>query len=150
MIETVDSLRLGQEIHKRCAAAGKVMPVLVEVNSGREANKSGVLPEEVDALIGQLGQLPYIRVQGLMTMGPRSVRPPGRAALLPGHAHGVRAPGRASLPHVEMRYLSMGMSNSLPGGHRRRRERGAHRDAAVWEVASEHPHPRGGAHLWPG
>ena len=36
MIETVDSLDLAREIDKRCAQIGKVMPVLVEVNSGRE------------------------------------------------------------------------------------------------------------------
>ncbi len=41
MIETVDSLELAREIDKRCAQIGKVMPVLVEINSGREEQKSG-------------------------------------------------------------------------------------------------------------
>ena len=44
MIETVDSWRLAVAIDRHCAAIGKVMPVLVEINSGREASKTGVLP----------------------------------------------------------------------------------------------------------
>ena len=51
MIETLDSWRLAVEIDKRCAAIDKVMPVLVEVNSGREASKTGVLPKDVDGLV---------------------------------------------------------------------------------------------------
>ncbi|MBM3284669.1 MAG: YggS family pyridoxal phosphate-dependent enzyme, partial [Candidatus Aminicenantes bacterium] len=52
MIETVDTLDLGREIDKRSAALGKVMPVLIEVNSGREPQKFGVLPEEAIGLAG--------------------------------------------------------------------------------------------------
>ncbi|HEX9976538.1 MAG TPA: YggS family pyridoxal phosphate-dependent enzyme, partial [Dehalococcoidales bacterium] len=70
MIQTVDSLEMAREIDKRCAEIGKVMPVLVEVNSGREQQKAGVLPEEVEALITEMASLPNIRVMGLMTMGP--------------------------------------------------------------------------------
>ena len=112
MIETVDSLRLGQEIDKRCAVIGKVMPVLVEVNSGREANKTGVLPEEVDALAGQLGQLPYIRVQGLMTMGPRLGDPEDSRPYFQATRAAFERLAGTPMPNVEMRYLSMGMSNS--------------------------------------
>ena len=112
MIETVDSLRLGQEIDKRCAVIGKVMPVLVEVNSGREANKTGVLPEEVDALAGQLGQLPYIRVQGLMTMGPRFGDPEDSRPYFQATRAAFERLAGTPMPNVEMRFLSMGMSNS--------------------------------------
>jgi pyridoxal phosphate enzyme (YggS family) len=112
MIETVDSWRLGQEINKRCAAAGKVMPVLIEVNSGREANKTGVLPEEADALVGQLAQLPHIRVQGLMTMGPRFGDPQDARPYFQATRAAFERLAGAPVPNVEMRYLSMGMSNS--------------------------------------
>jgi uncharacterized pyridoxal phosphate-containing UPF0001 family protein len=47
LIETVDSVGLAREIDKRSAAIGKSMPVLIEVNSGREPQKFGVLPEDV-------------------------------------------------------------------------------------------------------
>ena len=71
MIETVDSLELAREIDKRCAQIGKVMPVLVEVNSGREEQKSGVFPEKTEQLVRDISNLNSIRVMGLMTMGPR-------------------------------------------------------------------------------
>jgi len=112
MIETVDSLRLAQEIDRRCAAIGKRMPVLIEVNSGREANKTGVLPEEVDELVGQFGELPYIRVQGLMTMGPRFGDPEEARPYFQATRTAFERLARASMPYVEMRHLSMGMSNS--------------------------------------
>ena len=44
MIESVDSLEIAREIDKKCAQIGKIMAVLIEVNSGREPQKSGVLP----------------------------------------------------------------------------------------------------------
>jgi pyridoxal phosphate enzyme (YggS family) len=112
MIETVDSWRLGQEIDRRCAAAGKVMPVLIEVNSGREANKTGVLPEEADALVGQLAQLPHIHVQGLMTMGPRFGDPQDARPYFQATRAAFERLTRAPVPNAEMHYLSMGMSNS--------------------------------------
>ena len=112
MIETVDSWRLAQEIDRRCAAIGKVMPVLVEVNSGREANKAGALPEEVDDLVGQLARLPHIRVQGLMTMGPRFGDPEDSRSYFQATRAAFERLARTPMPNVEMRYLSMGMSNS--------------------------------------
>lgn len=109
VIETVDSLRLAQEIDRRCAVLGKKLPVLIEVNSGREPNKDGVFPEQVDELVGQIANLAYVRVQGLMTMGPfvEDLRPYFRAT----HTLFERL-SRLNLPGVEMRYLSMGMSDS--------------------------------------
>jgi pyridoxal phosphate enzyme (YggS family) len=112
LTETVDSWRLAEALDRRCAVIGKVMPVLVEINSGREARKTGVLPEDVDDLIQRLSELQHIRVQGLMTMGPRfgdleEARPyfwATRAAF--------ERLSAWNLPNVTMRYLSMGMSNS--------------------------------------
>ena len=75
MIETVDSVGLAREIDKRCAQIGKVMPVLIEVNSGREKQKSGVLPENAEQLVKEISAFPNIRVMGLMTMGPRFGNP---------------------------------------------------------------------------
>ena len=70
MIETVDSPEMGREIDKRCQAAGKIMPVLIEVNSGREPGKSGVQLEDVAVLAQSISPLPNVRLTGLMTMGP--------------------------------------------------------------------------------
>src|SRR4030043_984541 len=70
MIETIDSIEIAALIDKRCWQAGKVMPVLIEVNSGREPQKSGVLPEDAEQLIRKIAEYENIKVMGLMTMGP--------------------------------------------------------------------------------
>jgi len=71
LIETVDSPRLAKTINMNCEAAGIVMPVFIEINSGRETSKTGILPEMLDDLLSDLAGMEYIHIQGLMTMGPR-------------------------------------------------------------------------------
>jgi len=112
MIETVDSWPLAKLINRRCAAIGKTMPVLVEINSGREASKAGVLPEEVDDLVRRVSDLQHIRVQGLMTMGPRFGNPEDARPYFQATKEAFDRLVRANLPNIEMCYLSMGMSNS--------------------------------------
>jgi len=112
MIETVDSAELAAEIGKRCAAAGKVMSVLVEVNSGREPQKSGVLPEEATRLIAEIAGLSNIKVMGLMTMGPIAGDPEkARPYFIETKKlfDRIKAEG---ISGVEMEHLSMGMTNS--------------------------------------
>ena len=83
MIETVDSLEIAAEIGKRSAQIGKTMPILVEINSGREPNKSGIYPERAAELITGIAAIPNIRVTGLMTMGPPVSQPGRLTALFP-------------------------------------------------------------------
>lgn len=71
LIHSVDSLSLAEEIEKRCAKIDKVMNVLIEVNSGREENKGGVMLEDVKGLIEAVSSLDHVFVKGLMTMAPR-------------------------------------------------------------------------------
>jgi len=112
MIETVDSVDLAQEIDKRCAQIGKVMPVLVEVNSGREKQKSGVLPENAEQLIRAISSLPNIKVMGLMTMGPRFGDPEDSRPYFVITRKIFDRIKALELPNIEMTYLSMGMTNS--------------------------------------
>lgn len=113
MIDTLDSVRLAREIDKRCEPIDKVMPVLVEVNSGREPQKAGVMPEEVVNIVQEISSLHRIKIMGLMTMGPRF-----------GDAEDSRPYFQVTrgifdkiqtlrVPNVEMRHLSMGMTNSF-------------------------------------
>ena len=69
-IQTVDSLSLLAEISRRAEEAGKVMPVLAEVNLAGEKSKAGVGPEALDELIRAAPGLPGIRLRGLMAIPP--------------------------------------------------------------------------------
>ena len=112
MIETVDSAAIAREINERCAQTGKIMPVLIEVNSGREKQKSGVLPEAVEPLAREISALLNIRVEGLMTMGPRFGNPEDSRPYFVETRRIFERIKRLGLPHIEMKYLSMGMTNS--------------------------------------
>lgn len=72
MIQSVDSLKLGQEISRLAVKNGRVMDILCEVNIGGEDSKSGVAPAELDQLIEELRELDGIRIRGLMTIPPPS------------------------------------------------------------------------------
>lgn len=89
------------------------MPVLIEVNSGRESNKSGVLPGNVIGLIGRIHHLPHLKIMGLMTMGPRFGDPEDARPYYRITKALFEEIRQAEIPGVEMRYLSMGMSNSF-------------------------------------
>ncbi len=112
LVETVDSVALGREIDKRAASAGKAMDVLVEINSGREPQKAGVLPEDAEALVRELAALPSLRVLGLMTMGPFEGDPEDSRPYFRETRRVFEAVRLASIPGIEMRHLSMGMSHS--------------------------------------
>lgn len=71
MIHSVDSARLAAEIDRRAGSKGVIMDVLVEINGAREEAKSGVLPEEAEALCREILQMPHLHLCGFMTMGPR-------------------------------------------------------------------------------
>ena len=112
MIETVDSVEIAMEIDKRCAQIGKVMPVLIEVNSGREKQKSGVFPESVEQLAREISAFQNIRVMGLMTMGPRFGNPEDSRPYFVETKKIFEKIKKLNLPNIEMKYLSMGMTNS--------------------------------------
>lgn len=112
MIETVDSVELAREIDKRCTPIGKVMPILIEINSGREKQKSGVLPEEAEQLIREISAYQNIRVMGLMTMGPFAGDPEDSRPYFVETKKIFERINQLDLPNVNMRYLSMGMTNS--------------------------------------
>lgn len=69
-IQSLDSERLAAEIHRMAEKRGVIAPVLLEVNSGREAQKGGLMPEEVRPFAERMRAYPALSVMGLMTMGP--------------------------------------------------------------------------------
>lgn len=112
VIETVDSWRLAVALDRSCADASQIMSVLIEINSGREASKTGVLPQDVDDLVQRMKDLQQIRVLGLMTMGPRFGDPELARPFFRATRAIFERISAWNLPNVTMRYLSMGMSNS--------------------------------------
>ncbi len=112
MIETVDSIKLAKEIDKCCGKIGKIMPVLIEINSGEETQKAGVQPDDAIALIQEMSALEHIKIMGLMTMGPFTGDPEDARPYFVRTREIFEKLKEMNLPNVEMRYLSMGMSNS--------------------------------------
>jgi len=112
MIETVDSVRLAREIDKRAFQQGKVMSVLIEINSGKEEQKFGVMPEKAEALIREIAGFKSIKIEGLMTMGPFSGDPEDARPYFIITRKLFEQIKALKLPGVEMRFLSMGMTNS--------------------------------------
>jgi hypothetical protein len=112
LIETVDSFRLAEEINKRASQQGKIVEVLVEVNSGREEQKFGVLPEEVEEFIKEISSFPNMKVMGLMTLGRLSASPEETRSEFRETRQIFEKIKKSSLPNVEMKYLSMGTSNT--------------------------------------
>ncbi len=112
MIETVDTMRLAREIDKQCAKAGKDMPVLVEINSGEEEQKAGVMPDRAVELIREMSALESLKVMGLMTMGPFTGDPEEARPYFQKTREIFDLLRDLAVPGVEMQVLSMGMSNS--------------------------------------
>jgi len=112
VIETVDSVKLAREIDRQCEKRGRVMEVLIEVNSGEEAQKAGAMPSDVPSLAEEISKLQNVRLMGLMTMGPISEDPEVSRPFFRRTRQLFHALKGLSLPNMEMRYLSMGMSDS--------------------------------------
>lgn len=70
MVQSVDSLRLAEELERRAAEAAVTLRALVQVNVAREPQKSGCTPEEAPALARAMAGLAHMKVEGLMTLAP--------------------------------------------------------------------------------
>lgn len=72
MIESLDSVGLAEEINKRAQKCGVKMPVLIEINIGREEQKGGVMPEELAGFLAETARFENVLPKGLMTIAPVS------------------------------------------------------------------------------
>lgn len=103
-VSTLDSSRLAEALCRRARSAGTVAPVLLQVNVGREPQKSGCRPDALGELLASARACPGLRVEGLMTVppatGPEEARPHFRVLRELADEHGLRE-------------LSMGMSTDL-------------------------------------
>ncbi|MBF0331307.1 MAG: YggS family pyridoxal phosphate-dependent enzyme [Candidatus Omnitrophica bacterium] len=112
LIQSVDSLKLVQEIDKRAATVGKVQDVLLQIDIAREEQKFGLPEEELGSLLAQVKELTHVRVGGLMCMAPLTdnkdvIRQVFRRL----KAHFDRISKEyAGSSNITMQHLSMGMS----------------------------------------
>ncbi len=114
VIQTIDSYEIAEAINKRAEKIAKVVSVFIEINIATEKNKSGIEPDYkiVEELARKISRLRYLRLEGLMTMGP-VVRDPYE--LLPYFKKAKEIfeyIKNSNIPGVVMKYLSMGMSDS--------------------------------------
>ena len=110
-VQTLDRAELADALARRAQAAGRVLPVLVEVNVAQEASKFGVAPAGVEVLLHVVSQLPGLEPRGLMTVGPRVERAEDARAAFAGLRE-LRDRARAATG-LELNELSMGMSDDF-------------------------------------
>lgn len=104
MIQTVDSVDLAQKIARAAEAAGKRQEILLQVNIGGEAQKSGASPADVEALARELRGVAALDLRGLMTIPPI-----GAAEETRRHFRVLRA----MRDGLGLQHLSMGMSDDF-------------------------------------
>ena len=112
MVETIDSWRTAQALDRHCGAIGKIMPVLIEINSGWEPTKAGIFPDEAKDLAMQLGELRHLRLEGLMTMGPVTDEPEEARPYFRTTRETFDRLKATGIPNADMQWLSMGMSST--------------------------------------
>ncbi len=115
VIETVDSYEKAQAINNRVEVAGKnIIPIYIEVNISSEMAKAGVKPEYkiIEGLARKIVGLDHLSLEGLMTMGPRFGNPEDSRKYFRKTKEIFERIKALKLPRVNMKTLSMGMSNS--------------------------------------
>jgi hypothetical protein len=113
MIQSVDSYELAVEIDRRSGEMGKIMDVLVEVNTSAEETKFGCKPEDSIDLIERMSHLRGITVAGLMTIGAFTDDEAVVRNCFVTLRELARKTQEAGISGVEMRYLSMGMTSDF-------------------------------------
>ncbi len=113
IIQSVDSERLAREINERARAQNKKVPILIEINTSAEATKYGVPVETVLDLLKIMSDFDNIRVSGLMTIGPLVDNPEKARPSFARLRELSEEIKKLNLPNVEMKYLSMGMTDDF-------------------------------------
>lgn len=112
MIESLDSLPLAYEIEKQASKKGLVMKVLLEVNTGREAQKGGFMPEELEDALRVISELPHVHVCGLMAVTPVCEKSEEKSRYFRETYQKFIDISGKKLHNIDMNVLSMGMTDS--------------------------------------
>jgi pyridoxal phosphate enzyme (YggS family) len=114
-VDSVDSHSLLERLNAAAQRAGKVLPVLVEINIGGEEQKSGLPADcsELNELLLGASKLPYVEIRGLMTVPPYSENPENTRPHFRKMLELRGSIAKRNLPGVTMAELSMGMSHDF-------------------------------------
>jgi pyridoxal phosphate enzyme (YggS family) len=114
-VDSVDSLKLAEKLDSAARTMGKKLDVLVEVNVGGEAAKSGVSPgsDSLEELLLAAERLPALTFRGLMTVPPHSQNPQGARPYFRKLRELRDAIAARGLREISMDQLSMGMSHDF-------------------------------------
>lgn len=117
-VDSVDSAKLAQKLDDAAQAKGKTLDVLIEVNVGGEAVKSGVAPEspEIVSILSQAPAWKNLRIRGLMTVPPLTNDPEGARPYFRKLRELRDRLATGNLPWVSLDVLSMGMSHDFEVG----------------------------------
>ena len=114
-VDSVDSLRLAQRLDAAAQQLGKILPVLIEINVGGEAAKSGVAPgsSELEELLQAAATLEHLEFRGLMTVPPLTEDPQEAGPYFEKLRRLRDDIATRHLPRISMSMLSMGMSHDF-------------------------------------
>lgn len=113
MIHSLDRISLAREIDRQAKKHGKVMDVLVEINSAREESKGGVLPEELLDFCKEISAFENLNLRGFMTMGAKSEKNSEYLKYFCETYQLVLDIWQKKLHNIDVPVLSMGMSDSF-------------------------------------
>ena len=112
LIQSVGSLELLAEIDRQADKLGIVQDILLEVNIGGEAAKSGFAPEAVENAAAQARDMDHVRVRGLMTIPPADATQAENMVYFE-KVHALYVDINQKMYDNGLEYLSMGMSGDF-------------------------------------
>ncbi len=114
LIHSVDSFELAKEIDKHAKKINKIQRILLEVNVSGEESKFGIRPEECEELCRRISELENVKIEGLMTIAPFVDDEEILKGVFTGLKNLAQKIGQKSIAKVDMKELSMGMTNDFP------------------------------------
>lgn len=109
LIHSLDNIKLLNEIEKQYSKINDAANVLIEVNIGREASKSGVFEEDLEVLIEEVEKCSFVKVKGLMAIIPKGDEKSCREYFVKMRSLWCQFKNR-EYRNISMEYLSMGMT----------------------------------------
>jgi len=114
LIQSLDSVALALELNNEGKKQEKRIRTLIEVNLGGEATKSGIAEDRIKELFRVVGDLTYLRVEGLMTVPPFKENPEEQRPYFSSLRELQMELRSLKIPNVNLKELSMGMTHDYP------------------------------------